>query len=75
MLDSKDFDFVSKLNNLKFKSDCFSEDLVLYSEAVKIVEELQLKLASDLIQEIEKAVKAYDRGIGELQTVFKESRE
>ncbi len=75
MLDSRDFDFVSKLNNLKFKSDCFSEDVLLYSEAVKIVEELQLKLASDLIKEIEKAVKAYDKGIGELQTVLKEAKE
>jgi hypothetical protein len=75
MLESKDLNFILKLEKVKFKHDCFSEEVILYADAVKIIEELQLKLASNLLEEVQKAVNSYNGNIQELQSILKETQE
>jgi hypothetical protein len=75
MLDDKDLNFIQKLDSLKFKEDCFSEEVILYSEALKIVQELQLKLASSILEEVSKAMNMYGQGLNELQEILKETKE
>jgi hypothetical protein len=75
MLDDKDLNFIQKLDDLKFKNDCFSEEVVLYSDAIKIVQELQLRLASNILEEINKAMNIYGQGVSELQKILKNPNE
>jgi hypothetical protein len=72
MLDPRQDSSKSKLDELKFKPECLSEDVLLYSDAIKVMEELESRLTFSIIDELNRAVNAYTEGIQSLQEVFKE---